>query len=178
MKHLINDLNLASKLEYNMQPLHTELNDIIPIIRQTVVDALNMDLENRYPIDWETDESLSMCMSITDKDLIRRAVSNLLVNTQTHNPQGCTLHLSVSYEDETCSITVEDNGVGVTDQQLEALNTVPHYMICDSRTDGQRHGLGLMIVKQIAMAHGGSLELGHSKYGGFLARIKLPAFLS
>ena len=178
MKHLINDLNLASKLEYNMQPLHTELNDIIPIIRQTVVDALNMDLENRYPIDWETDESLSMCMSITDKDLIRRAVSNLLVNTQTHNPQGCTLHLSVSYEDETCSITVEDNGVGVTDEQLEELNTVPHYMICDSRTDGQRHGLGLMIVKQIAMAHGGSLELGHSKYGGFLARIKLPAFLS
>lgn len=85
---MINDLNLARKLEYNMQPLHTELNDITPIIRQTVVDALNMDLENRYPIDWETDESLSMCMSITDKDLIRRAVSNLLVNAQTHNPRA------------------------------------------------------------------------------------------
>lgn len=178
MKNLVNDLNLASKLEYNMQPLHTVLADLIPVVRQTVVDYLNLDLENRYPIEWDTDDSLNMCMSFVDKDLIRRAVSNLIVNAQVHNPQGCTLHVSVQYETETCRITVEDSGIGISDERLEELNAVPHYMMCDSRTDGQRHGLGLMIVKQIAVAHDGSLELGHSQYGGFLAVIKLPAFLS
>lgn len=178
MKNLINDLNLASKLEYNMQPLHTELCDIIPVIRHIIVDFINLDVENKYPIDWEIDETLSMCMSLADKELIKRAVSNLVINAQVHNPQGCTIHISVDYHEEICSISVDDDGIGITDEQLEALKTTPHYMLCDSKTTGQRHGLGLMIVRQIAQAHGGTLEFDHGKNGGFLAVIKLPAFLS
>ena len=178
MKHLINDLNLASKLEYDMQPLHTELCDIIPVIRQTVVDFINMDLENKYPADWEMDENLSMCMALADKELLKRAVSNLIINAQVHNPQGCRIHISLVYESELCTITVEDDGTGITDEQLEVLKTTPHYMLCDSKTDGQRHGLGLTIVRQIVQAHNGNLELCHGKNGGFAAIIKIPAFLS
>ncbi|MBU3874951.1 HAMP domain-containing histidine kinase [Faecalicatena sp. AGMB00832] len=178
MKNLINDLNLASKLEYNMQPLHTELSDIIPIIRQTVVDFMNLDVENKFPIDWEIDESLTMCMALADKELLKRAVSNLIINAQVHNPQGCILHISVIYQDEICSILVEDDGIGISEEQLLALKNTPHYMLCDSNTNGQRHGLGLMIVRQIAQAHGGTLEFDHGKNGGFLAVIRIPAFLS
>ena len=178
MKNLINDLNLASKLEYNMQPLHTELCDIIPVIRHTIVDFINLDVENKYPIDWEIDETLSMCMSLVDKELLKRAVSNLILNAQVHNPQGCTIHVSVDYHEEICSISVDDDGTGISNEQLEELKTTPHYMLCDSNTTGQRHGLGLMIVRQIAQAHEGTLEFDHGKNGGFLAVIKIPAFLS
>lgn len=178
MKNLINDLNLASKLEYNMQPLHTELCDIIPIIRQTVVDFLNLDVENKFPIDWEIDETLSMCMSLVDKELLKRALSNLVINAQVHNPQGCMIHISVDYHEEICSISVDDDGIGISDEQLLALKTTPHYMLCDGSTTGQRHGLGLMIVRQIAQAHDGTLEFDHGKNGGFLAVIRIPAFLS
>ena len=42
MKNLINDLNLASKLEYNMQPTHIEQVNVISAVRQVVVDFLNL----------------------------------------------------------------------------------------------------------------------------------------
>ena len=47
-------------------------------------------------------------------------------------------------------------------------------MVCDSNTGEQRHGLGLLIVKQIAQAHGGRVVLDHSPQGGFLAKILFP----
>ena len=47
MKNLINDLNLASKLEYNMQPIHPEPVNLVAIARQSVVDFINLDMEEK-----------------------------------------------------------------------------------------------------------------------------------
>lgn len=38
MKNLIKDLNLASKLEYNMQPINMEKINVAVLTRQVVVD--------------------------------------------------------------------------------------------------------------------------------------------
>ena len=61
-----------------------------------------------------------------------------------------------------------------TDEQIEKLNNAPHYMVCDNNTTEQRHGLGLLIVKQIVSAHGGTTVIEHSIYGGFVVKITLP----
>lgn len=47
-------------------------------------------------------------------------------------------------------------------------------MVCDENTSEQRHGLGLLIVKQIAAAHKGAVEIKHSEYGGLEVEICLP----
>ncbi len=57
MRNLINDLNLASKLEYNMQPIHPQKENLIAVIRQVAVDFINMDIDDKHPIEWETDVS-------------------------------------------------------------------------------------------------------------------------
>ena len=49
MKDLINDLNLASKLEYDMQPLTMKQENAISIVRQVVVDFMNMDIDDKFP---------------------------------------------------------------------------------------------------------------------------------
>lgn len=38
-------------------------------------------------------------------------------------------------------------------------------MLCDQNT-AKQHGLGLLIVKQIAVSHGGSAEMAYSPKGG------------
>ena len=49
-------------------------------------------------------------------------------------------------------------------------------MMCDSEIKEQRHGLGLLIVRQIAASHGGSMILRQSACGGFGADILLPLY--
>lgn len=175
MRNLINDLNLASKLEYNMQPLHPAKQNLIAIVRQVVVDFINMDINDKHPIEWETDENLSVCLAEVDKDLIKRAVSNLIQNSINHNEQGCHIYVKVMVENSKCAIVVADDGVGATEEQIEKLSNSPHYMVCDENTTEQRHGLGLLIVKQIITVHNGTVNIGHSSsHGGFFVKLTLP----
>lgn len=174
IKNLINDLNLTSKLEYNMQPINLEKINIISIVRQVVVDFMNMDISNQYPIEWLTDDELTTCIISGDKALLKRAVSNIIQNSINHNENGCNIYVSVIQNDIQCKIQIDDNGIGVTDKQIEKLNNTPHYMVCDGNTTEQRHGLGLLIVKQIVAAHKGSISIGHSSYGGFSVVLALP----
>ena len=106
--------------------------------------------------------------------MLKRAVSNLIQNCINHNENGCTVYVSVAAGQDGCAIRVEDNGIGASDDQIERLNTAPHYMVCDTNTTEQRHGLGLLIVKQIATAHGGTTVIEHSRFGGFAVKIILP----
>lgn len=177
IKNLINDLNLASKLEYNMQPLSMKPENAVAVVRQVAVDFINNDIEGKYPVEWETDENLAVCMVQADRELLKRAVSNLIQNCMNHNEDGCTIYVSVSRAEEkkSCVIRVEDDGAGVSPEQLERLERAPHYMMCDTNTGEQRHGLGLMIVKQIAASHGGRAEIGRGRYGGFGVSVILPA---
>ena len=91
-----------------------------------------------------------------------------------HNEAGCSIYISVAAREDQCVIRVEDNGLGASDEQIERLNNAPHYMVCDTNTTEQRHGLGLLIVKQIMEAHGGTNTIGHSSYGGFKVTLTLP----
>ena len=72
------------------------------------------------------------------------------------------------------AIAAHFEGDEVTEEELQSIRNAPHYIVCDSNTGEQRHGLGLLIVKQIAQAHGGRVVLDHSPQGGFLAKILFP----
>lgn len=174
MKNLINDLNLASKLEYNMQPINPVPVNLVAAARQSVVDFMNLDMEEKYPIEWKTAEDLTACVIQGDKELLRRAIGNLITNAQVHNPEGCEISVCVVEEDAEYKIIVEDNGVGITDEKLEKLRNTPHYMMSDSGTDEPRHGLGLLIVGQIVHAHNGTVSFDHGVNGGFAVTVTFP----
>ena len=174
MKDLINDLNLASKLEYDMQPLTIKRENAISIVRQVIVDFMNMDIDDRFPIEWRTADTLSVCYINADKDLLKRAISNLIQNSINHNERGCVIYASVDDDDNTCRICIEDSGIGASDEQIDSLNNTPHYMVCDTNTTEQRHGLGLLIVKQIINGHNGKVVIDHSEYGGFKVILIIP----
>ena len=174
MRNLINDLNLASKLEYNMQPVSVKQENAVAIVRQVAVDFINTSMDDKYPIEWLTGEEISTCLINADRDLLKRAVANLIQNCINHNENGCTIYVSVAQEQNDCVICVEDNGIGATDEQIGQLNTAPHYMVCDTNTTEQRHGLGLLIVKQIVAAHNGVTVIEHSRFGGFAVKMVMP----
>ncbi len=174
MKNLINDLNLASKLEYDMQPLMKKQENAVAVVRQVVVDFMNMDIDDRFPIEWKTDDKLTICSINVDKDLLKRAIANIIQNSISYNENGCTIYVSVAEDNSKCIICVEDNGAGASDEQIEKLNHVRHYMVCDTNTTEQQHGLGLLIVKQIIDGHNGKTIIDHSEYGGFKVILTIP----
>lgn len=174
MKNLVNDLNLSSRLEYNMQPLKQEPINLVAVARQAAVDFMNLDSEGKYTLEWRTEETLPSCVICGDRDLICRAIANVITNAQVHNPDGCMIAVKVRREKGEAQVIIEDDGVGVTQGQLDSIRNAPHYMMSDSSTGEQRHGLGLLIVRQIAGVHHGNVEFSHGERGGFRVKISLP----
>ena len=142
-----------------MQPLHKEQIRLSKLIRSYVAELLNSGISDAYTIEIdiapETENAILEC----DARLISRAINNLVQNSIKHNPQGCKILLSLKYTEETLTLTVADNGVGLTPEKLQELEEKPHYMeSTDERLD-LRHGLGLLLVRQIVEAHDGSMRM-------------------
>ncbi|GAB6953741.1 sensor histidine kinase [Mediterraneibacter glycyrrhizinilyticus] len=177
MKNLVNDLNLASKLEYQMQPLHMERISLAAVVRQTVAEFANLDFEEKYPICFEAKEGSGRGMIRGDKDLLCRAIGNILTNSQVHNPDGCGIIVETDAGDGAFVIRLEDDGIGIGEEELQKLQSTPHYMMSDGGVEEPRHGLGLLIVRQIVAAHGGTVLLDHGRQeekGGFAVEMHFP----
>lgn len=159
IKELVQDLNLVSQLEYEMQPLHKEPVRLSKLIRSYTAELLNAGISDTFTVDIEVAPNAETVVLECDARLISRAVSNLVQNSIKHNPQGCEIQIILEITDGFLSLIVTDNGIGISTEKMQELEKKPHYMeSTDERLD-LRHGLGLLIVQQIITAHKGNLKI-------------------
>ncbi|WP_195321083.1 sensor histidine kinase [[Clostridium] symbiosum] len=167
IKELVQDLNLVSQLEYEMQPLHKEVVRLSKLLRSYVADLLNTGISNSYNIGIEIAPDAENAVLECDARLITRAVNNLVQNSISHNPQGCHIQLILTCYGEDVFLTVSDNGIGLSPEKYKELTEKPHYLkSTDERLD-LRHGLGLILVRQIVEVHGGKMEIKDKFESGF-----------
>lgn len=103
--------------------------------------------------------------------LISLILRNLLENAINYTQQGSFIRLSLSKN----AFTIEDNGQGVSDQDLLRLGQ-PFFRPIDrpfeATNDQKGSGLGLSIIRRIAQLHGFSLQFSHSELGGLKVEIQ------
>ncbi|WP_251316464.1 sensor histidine kinase [Flintibacter muris] len=173
IKDLVQDLNLVSQLEYEMQPLHKEPVRLSKLLRSYAADLLNAGIGEKHSVEVEISPEAELVVEECDARLISRAINNLVQNSINHNPQGCDIFLSLDCSSENVFITVADNGVGISAEKLRELEEKPHYMeSTDERLD-LRHGLGLLLVRQIVEAHNGTVEIKNSLNQGVITILTL-----
>lgn len=106
-----------------------------------------------------------------DRDLLHRALSNLIVNAIDAMPNGGTLTVSTRTEAGSAIIEIADNGTGLTSEERSQLFT-PYYT---SKPNGT--GLGLAIVQSIVTDHGGRITVDSAPGSGTTFTIQLPTNL-
>jgi len=168
IKTLVSDLNLASKLEYDMQPLRLNSVVLATLLRDVAAEFLNDGLDNRYTVDVRIGEDAHNAVITGDEELLRRAVANLIANSIRHNSNGCTIKMTLEKGLGICSLSVSDNGAGFPQAILENLHHAQY------SAGLQNHGLGLIIVRQIIKAHGGTTNFHNLPQGGCEVIICLP----
>ncbi|EPH1425883.1 two-component system sensor histidine kinase BaeS [Klebsiella aerogenes] len=109
-----------------------------------------------------------------DRDRLMQLFNNLLENSLRYTDSGGRLQIDAKQNGRMLTLDFADSGPGVSDEQLARL--------CERfyRTEGSRNrasggsGLGLAICMNIVAAHGGSLNAGHSPFGGVGIKVELP----
>jgi two-component system, OmpR family, osmolarity sensor histidine kinase EnvZ len=101
----------------------------------------------------------------------RRLLTNLISNAVRH---GSLVEISGEIREERLWLYVDDNGPGIPeDLRDDAFR--PFVRLDQSRNlDQTGSGLGLAIALDIALAHGGDIQLDDSSIGGLRAAIRIP----
>ena len=174
MKRLIDDLNLTTKLEYALQPVHFQDVDWVETSRQAVSEVLNSGLDSRYEIVFAEMQPGRSIHLLGDDGLLRRLLDNLIRNSITHNPQGCRISVSVGEENGRYLCVISDDGVGIAPERLKALNRGDGIASTQGNDEKAEHGLGLKLVVQIVKAHRGTVSFSGNTPHGLEVRISLP----
>jgi signal transduction histidine kinase len=109
-----------------------------------------------------------------DAGLLRSAIENIVRNAIFYSGQGGKIEVRLGQENGMATISVQDNGPGVPEDSLSLLFK-PFYRVDNSRgTTTGGMGLGLAIVRNAAVAHGGSVSARNLMPHGLEVELRLP----
>jgi signal transduction histidine kinase len=106
---------------------------------------------------------------VADREMLRRAVLNLVLNALDAMPAGGTLTISSTAGPHSLDLEIADTGPGLP------AHVLPRIFEPFFTTKRTGTGLGLSIVSRIAEAHGGSVTAANRPAGGAAFTLSIPA---
>ena len=144
-------------------------------LRQVAVDALVMlrplAQEKHVAIHSSLDDG---CVIMANNDDAFHIIFNLLENAVKYNLPDGSVTLTLSGGEDSVTLTVSDTGIGIPEE--DRLNIFSRFYRVDkarSREAGGS-GLGLSIVHDAVLAHGGSITVGANKPQGSVFSVSFP----
>jgi len=137
-----NVLHYARPMQTQFQPVElVELLDEVISMAKTDVKAKGVQCKYTH--------KLTTLTAHIDREMIKGAVLNLIVNAFQAMPEGGKLDLSLDVQENQALIGVTDNGEGIPEENLEKIYS-PFFT---TKPDG--NGFGLSEVYKVVQAHGG-----------------------
>ena len=145
--------------------------DISPIIRRAARMLRLVAEERGVELTCEIEREGGV---LAGEDDLHQVIYNLTENAIKYNHSGGFVRVKLGGDDDTCVVTVEDNGIGIPE------NDLPRIFDRFYRVDKMRSrayggtGLGLSIVADTVRRRGGSVEAGARPGGGSVFTVRMP----
>lgn len=157
-------LQMGQTLELQMEEV-----DVGALVRE--VAQARQEIEGRASVPVYVDAPAGLAVQ-ADRARLERVVENIVGNAIKYSPMSTPVQVTVRRQDDTATITVQDQGVGIPTEELPFLFT-PFYRASTSQgTPGI--GIGLAGAKTIVEQHGGQIAIESSVGEGTTVVVSLP----
>lgn len=163
LDRLISDISDASRLDAELARADAQKVDLDKLLASLVdissqVRSRGKTVTVSYHPDRKTAGKTGFVV-MGHESRIGQIISNLIENARSFVPDESG-HIAVKLRKEggNCTVEVEDNGPGIQAEDIDRIFERFYTDRPDSEGFGQNSGLGLSISRQIAEAHGGTLE--------------------
>jgi signal transduction histidine kinase len=120
---------------------------------------------------WTLDETASVTADV-DEQRLTQALLQLCDNAVKHTGAGDVVAIGSSYDGTSARLWVRDSGPGVPpEDRKQVFERFGRSAVPD---EDEGFGLGLSIVRAIALAHGGTVELGDADPHGAVFTLVIP----
>ncbi len=168
MENLIHEIMESERLQHHTD-LHYQTIDLVKVVQEVV--ETNADV-----IELKTEES--NIKAELDESRLRILLRNLVNNALQHGEAtpAKKIKISLSKLNSEAIIQVTDSGPGIAEEHIDKI-VEPFYRPDESRSRSTGgFGMGLNLVKRIAQAHGGSMNITSQVVSpsGTSVEIRLP----
>jgi len=173
MIHIVNDLLDVSRIEKGSYGYSLKENNIIDLVNE-VVDASKFTTKEKKLEFKVLAPEKPIPKFLFDKERIKIVLQNILDNAITYTQSGGEIKIYVLNEEDKVIIKIEDNGMGISPEDLKKVFTKFFRSKKAVHIETDRSGLGLFIAKEIIEAHKGKLEIESKEKEGSVVIITLP----
>ena len=176
---MLNQKDLSNKMSKDIDEMEKMLNDYLQFAK-TKAQEITSKIELFKMLEQiKSDLNNENFQILGSKDIIiqgrptalRRSFENIIQNGLTY---GQKVFANIQKSSNRVLIIVEDDGPGVPEDQYKNV-LKPFFRLDKSRSLNKSGvGLGLAIVEDVINSHGGSIQLGKSKFNGLQVKISLP----
>jgi PAS domain S-box-containing protein len=148
-------LKTLSLAKLNSPALQFEIKDI------DIVDEIGRIIKNNHLLFDEHQIKVENTIAgplLVKADPLRfeELLQNLLSNAVNYSPNGGTIILHATQQDNWITVSITDSGIGLAKEQLEKI-FLEFYKVDEARHSLDSCGLGLTICKRIVEKHGGKI---------------------
>jgi signal transduction histidine kinase len=171
LKKQISSIHNAANKNYELtqQLLHWSLKQQDGFVLQTqnylLSDIIKTTIENldflanqkNIKIIFENPKEITYCL---DANIISNAMHNIITNAIKFSNQNESIIIHVTKENNNLTITIKDTGKGMTEEQLQELNSNTNYETFNYlKSNGHYNGgFGLLYSKELIAMHKGKLH--------------------
>jgi signal transduction histidine kinase len=170
LNRMINEMLDLDRMEAGRMTLNRESTDLNGIVSEAA-DRVRPGAPG-HPIRLALEPGMPALSG--DKDKLTQVVANLLSNAVKYSPTGGQIVVTTALEASEIHLTVQDKGMGIPADMLEAIWERYARVDSDASRGIQGTGLGLPIVRQIVTMHGGRVWAESEVGRGSLFHVVLP----
>ncbi len=167
LQGLVEDLLVLARLDEHVRPARFDEVDLDDVV---LAEAARLRGTTSLAVDTRGVSTARILGHRTD---LERLVRNLTDNAIHH--ARAQISLGVGTLDGHVALTVDDDGPGIASADRERV--LERFVRLDGARDRATggSGLGLSIVREVALAHEGAVVLARSPQGGLRAEVRFPA---
>lgn len=173
LTRMINDILSATRVEYGKLELSPEQVSVGAIVEE-VVKKFGI---HRDKFDFAITAGTGLPLLWLDRELMERVFMNLVSNAVKYSPDGGQIKIDIYAQGPNLRVDVIDKGIGLSQESLSHVFE-KFFRVRSEATKGiGGTGLGLVIVKGIVEAHGGSMTVSSKPSLGSAFSVILPLSL-
>ena len=153
MNQLIGNMLSYTRLEQRIDNYPFEKLDFSVLVSDLCSDMTPLRI-NDISLEYNVEPGI---MINGNAELLARMLQNLLENAYKYGRQGGNTKVTLSLLGNNIKLLVEDDGIGIAEDQLEQI--FDRFFRVSNKSSITGSGLGLSIVKKIVDMHGGNIDV-------------------
>jgi signal transduction histidine kinase len=168
---LIENLLVWSRSQSGNIDFNPYEDQIYPVIDE-IIKVFNIQLEKKnikvgISVPQDT-------LALFDRNLLSTILRNLINNAVKFTSKGGKINISRTETDDELTVSVQDTGIGMTDEQIDQLFKLNGTSSMPGTSEEQGTGLGLILCREFVEMHGGRIWVESTPDKGSVFSFTIP----